>query len=155
MVEIVDARSVRLADLKALWTGFIRESAEADPWWHAAVDLDRAADRFLLAAADRADNFFVVATDGGVPAGYVYAERHPVRGVFQAPDYVHVSDLYVAPEHRRKGIAQRLMQEVEQWTRAQGLSVIELNVLQDNPARRLYQRLGFRAHRTILIRRLD
>ncbi len=155
MVDVVDARTVRLAELKELWLGFIRELAAADTWWREGARLDRDAEQFLLQALERPNTLFLVARVQDKTAGYTLAERRRVTGVFQAADYVHISDLYVKEEFRRRGVAHKLLAEVENWTRGQGLTVMELNVLRDNPARQLYRRLGFHDHRLTLIRRLD
>ncbi len=51
--------------------------------------------------------------------------------------------LYVAPEHRRKGIAETLVRAAADWARSQGAESLELNVFASNaPARRLYEKLA-------------
>ncbi|MDX6415275.1 MAG: hypothetical protein QOH23_2685 [Gaiellaceae bacterium] len=56
----------------------------------------------------------------------------------------HVTDLYVRPEARNKGIGQSLLGELIEPARAAGLGHVSLEVLLRNAdARRLYERLGF------------
>ena len=59
------------------------------------------------------------------------------------------------PEARRGGVARALMRALAQECRANGWRRIDLNVLDWNPARGFYERLGFRWIRTWLPYRLD
>ncbi|MGF1494197.1 MAG: GNAT family N-acetyltransferase [Microcoleaceae cyanobacterium] len=52
--------------------------------------------------------------------------------------------IYVAPPHRRQGIAAALIAEAEIWVRRQGDRKISLQVFSQNqPALNLYQKLGY------------
>jgi ribosomal protein S18 acetylase RimI-like enzyme len=52
--------------------------------------------------------------------------------------------MWVAPDHRGRGVAQRLIAEVAEWSVADGASVLRLDVGVDNgPARAAYLRAGF------------
>ncbi len=58
--------------------------------------------------------------------------------------HAHIFLLYVAPEHRRRGIGAALMDQAEQWATARGDRKIGLQVFQSNQAAiTLYQRLGY------------
>ena len=56
----------------------------------------------------------------------------------------HVFLLYVAPEHRKRGIGSALMAHVQQWAIGRGDRKISLQVFTNNqPALNLYQKLGY------------
>lgn len=55
-----------------------------------------------------------------------------------------VQDLFVEPEHRKLGAGRALIAEVAAVAIAKGIPLIELNVRDDNPARKFYRRAGFR-----------
>jgi ribosomal protein S18 acetylase RimI-like enzyme len=56
----------------------------------------------------------------------------------------HIFLLYVAPEHRRRGIATALIGLVETWAIGKGLRAIGLQLFQTNSsALNLYNRLGY------------
>jgi len=78
-------------------------------------------------------DFDVVLVDGA-PVGTMYAARGP-------GDYVLI-DISILPEHRNRGIGAKLVSELIGQARAAGKPV-HAHVLRDNPAWRLWQRLGF------------
>ncbi len=62
-------------------------------------------------------------------------------------DWWGVRSVEVAPEHRRQGLALRVMAALAEWGAEQGATTAYLQVLADNdPALALYARLGFRTH---------
>ena len=56
--------------------------------------------------------------------------------------------IYILPEHQSRGIGTHLVSELLAGARAAGLAV-RLRVLKGNPARRLYEKLGFTVTREI------
>jgi len=64
------------------------------------------------------------------------------------PAIGHISDVYVAPELRRQGVARRMMQRAEAWLREQGAASVDLNVAAVNDgAIAFYRRLGYETQR--------
>ena len=73
---------------------------------------------------------------GGKLLGYCIA--------MPAADEAHLLNIAVAPEHQRRGLAQRMMRALLDWARAQGAHDVWLEVRAGNDAaQRLYLRLGF------------
>ena len=81
--------------------------------------------------ATRDDLHLVVAHNGDV-AGYVLTSRAPEGGV--------IEEVAVHPTHRRKGLGEALTLAA---IRSLGDCTITLVVMDDNPVRTLYERLGF------------
>jgi ribosomal protein S18 acetylase RimI-like enzyme len=81
-----------------------------------------------------AARFDLVLVDGE-PAGRLYVDRRD--------DELRLIDIALLPEFRRRGIGGELMGQVLGEARAAGLPV-QIHVEQNNPAMRLYDRLGFR-----------
>ena len=71
---------------------------------------------------------------GGEPIGCWRVEEHT--------DHVFVDYIAIMPEHQRHGIGASLLRQV-QASAATGRLPVRLNVLKVNPARALYERLGF------------
>ena len=73
---------------------------------------------------------------------------------FNAAPVVNIHDLGVLPEHRDQGIGQALLAEAEALARELGACRLSLEALPDNPAIRLYKRLGFRYKNDYMIKSL-
>lgn len=52
-----------------------------------------------------------------------------------------VMNVYVQPEHRKQGLARRLMETIIEWARENGIAHLELNASAEG--RHLYESLGF------------
>ena len=74
----------------------------------------------------------------------VMAEGTPIGRMMikRAPEAVLLVDIALMPEHRGKGTGEALLLDLLQQSSAQGLPV-RLQVLKNNPAARLYERVGF------------
>jgi len=59
-----------------------------------------------------------------------------------------VMNVYVAPEHRRRGLARRLMETVIGWARENKIEFLELSA--SAKGRELYESLGFEPESTIM-----
>jgi GNAT superfamily N-acetyltransferase len=83
----------------------------------------------------------LIAERGGKPVGFIlytfnYSVWTAARGIF-------IEDIWVVPEERRAGVARALMQALARECVAKGYKRIDLNVLDWNPARGFYGKLGF------------
>ena len=90
----------------------------------------------------------LIAEWAGKPVGFAlytfnYSVWTAARGIF-------IEDIWVVPGERRNGIARALMQGLARECVAKGYKRIDLNVLDWNPARGFYERLGFGWIRTWL-----
>ena len=81
----------------------------------------------------------LVADAGGELLGTV-----SIRQSIGAPSSMHLFALEVAMHRRGKGIGSAIIRQVIEESRRRGCRRVYLEVRTDNPARRLYHRLGFR-----------
>ncbi len=88
-------------------------------------------------------------TVGSVPAlvGWAYARLVDREPVYEPERVLHISALFVYGPYRREGIGRALLEALLEWGRDSACVEAELNVLVGNPARTLYERLGFSASR--------
>ncbi len=67
----------------------------------------------------------------------------------------HIFLLYVAPEHRRRGIGSALVSLAENWARERGDKQISLQVFTTNkPAVNLYEQLGYENQSVLMVKSL-
>jgi GNAT superfamily N-acetyltransferase len=95
----------------------------------------------------------LIAEMAGKPVGFaLYTFNYSVwtgaRGIF-------VEDIWVVPEQRRGGVARALMTALAKECVARGYKRIDLNVLDWNPARGFYEKIGLRWIRNWLPYRLS
>jgi GNAT superfamily N-acetyltransferase len=84
----------------------------------------------------------LIAEVAGKPVGFaLYTFNYSVwtgaRGIF-------IEDIWVVPEQRRGGVARALMAALAKECAAKGFKRIDLNVLDWNPARGFYEKIGLR-----------
>lgn len=132
------ARSVAPADAAALGRMFERLWAEGAHRWFHPHPLDIAT-AHAIATNVTLDHYAVVAgADGelvayGMLRGYAEGYNLPSLGIA------------VVGEARGSGASQAMMQHLHDTARARGSTQVRLKVYPDNiPARRLYDRLGYR-----------
>jgi ribosomal protein S18 acetylase RimI-like enzyme len=84
----------------------------------------------------------VAENDGGAAVGFV--QLYPTfSSILAAPMYV-LSDLFVIPEFRRRGVGTLLLQSAMETARAAGVDRLELTTAIANvSAQRLYESLGW------------
>ncbi len=63
--------------------------------------------------------------------------------VVRHPDFIQLNQLFILPQYQNKGIGTSLVRELASEAQHTGMP-LRLRVLKNNPARRLYERLGFR-----------
>lgn len=80
------------------------------------------------------DASFQIIERDGVAAGRLLVLREDEK--------IHVIDISLLPEHRGAGLGTRLLKELQEEARPAG-KTLSIHVEQFNPARRLYERLGF------------
>lgn len=138
--DIEVLREVRLRALQdapdAFWTTYEREVAYGPAEWH----------RWIDGAA-----LFVAEYGASAPCGMAggMADGEDPAGAL-------LVSMWVAPEHRGSGLADRLVAAVAAWAVAEGRQRLRLHVEQHNHrARRCYQRLGFRLTGRRLFRERD
>jgi GNAT superfamily N-acetyltransferase len=77
------------------------------------------------------------------PVGVVDATIEKPYPVFKPKPVLHIHGVYVEPDHRGEGIGRRLLEAALEWGREKGCVEADLNTLVGNPARELYEQIGF------------
>ena len=121
-IQITDASKRHLKDLVKL-----EQSCFSSPWTR---------EQLLAAYPDERHVLLVAETDTGSAFGYV--------GMMHVLDEGYISNVAVAPEYRRQGIGDRLIESMLARAEALELSFVTLEVRESNvPAPALYAKHGF------------
>jgi GNAT superfamily N-acetyltransferase len=77
-----------------------------------------------------------------VASGYARIER--ARPIFKYDQYAYLGFMYVVPEHRGKGVINKIIEHLKTWAAAQSLNELRLEVYTENePAIKAYEKIGF------------
>jgi ribosomal protein S18 acetylase RimI-like enzyme len=103
-----------------------------------------------------ADRLWILVKDGEEAVGLLMAAIHTDSPLFRHGRWVEVEALYVAPSHRHKGIAHRLLKEAYAWAQASGLARVQLYVTASNVrAQSVYTEQGFAVTQAIMRKQLS
>ena len=72
------------------------------------------------------DRVYLLAELDSLQIGFGEADHASALSVFEPKKLLHISSLYVTPEHRGKGIGTRILPELLNWGRGNGCSEVEL-----------------------------
>ncbi|MFD1625019.1 GNAT family N-acetyltransferase [Azospirillum griseum] len=84
----------------------------------------------------------LIAEVDGVAVGFALTSR--TYSTWEGRPGLFVEDLYVTPDARQYGVGRRLLAAIARRAVERGYRRVDLNVLDWNPARGFYDRLGFR-----------
>jgi len=131
-VTVRRATEADLPTLERLWRAFLAEIPEPE---HVEVDADE--ELAEIAQIVRGETAVIAEDDDGAVLGYALGRPHTGR-------VARLSDIYVVPEARRRGVAEALAREVVEAYRAAGAEYLQLEVVPSNAgARAMYARWGF------------
>ena len=142
------AEKVDFYKIRSLYWDLIDQDQDdpSFPHWKKGI---HPSDEMILDSIDKGDLY--VLSDGDEIAACVIANDEKVEGYADAPWQVDSDDIIllhvfaVHPDHRGKGLARRLVENVIEQQRKAGKKALRLDVIENNiTAERLYQKLGFR-----------
>lgn len=83
----------------------------------------------------------VLAMNGAAPVGYVaYYVTHDTINTLP---HMYLSDILVTENARQQGVGRVLIAHVESAAKDLGVEIVRLAVLENNPSRRFYEKMGF------------
>jgi GNAT superfamily N-acetyltransferase len=144
---------VEIRELRRDETAFLREMLYAAIAWNPERQLPLPAAELLQLPQltmfhegwGRAGDTALVAEEDGRLLGLVWYRffTEEVHGEGYVDEQTPEVAVAVVDERRGSGIGTALMEAIHERARAEGVARISLSVDHDNPARRLYERLGY------------
>ncbi|WP_121907341.1 GNAT family N-acetyltransferase [Ulvibacter antarcticus] len=139
-MKVVKASEAHLELLVPLFNGY--------RMFYKRASNPEAARKFLSERFKKNDSmiFLAIASNGN---GLGFTQLYPsFSSVAMQRTYI-LNDLYVASEARKKGVGEALMEAAKEFAIAQGSRGLTLETDADNPAQKLYQRLGWKKDTTV------
>lgn len=102
---------------------------------------EKAAELFLQDRFDRGECTVFIARNNGIPIGFTLLYTS-FSSVSMQPVFI-LNDLYVSMEHRNKGIGKMLLEKAKDYCIENGYKGLALETAIDNPAQKLYEKLGW------------
>ncbi len=99
---------------------------------HVLLPSEPASAQHLVHAVADSRCYFLVSVQDDVPIGYLSAYKFPA--VESSGFMVYLYDLVVVPEHRRRGIGTRLVQELKERCRKDGVTRVWVGTTPENQA---------------------
>ena len=114
-------------------------------WWPTGVVLALPVVSMFYRGWGRPGDVGYVAVDGGRRLGAVWYRlfTEAVHGEGFVDEQTPELAIAVVAEARGRGVGRALMERIHERARADGISRISLSVNDDNPAKRLYESLGY------------
>ncbi|MET1129145.1 MAG: GNAT family N-acetyltransferase [Thermoproteota archaeon] len=145
--EDVVVREVRSEDFSHLVEFFARLKTineELDPMYITVADLRETIEKYVRESLGKEDVVLLVAEHNGSVVGALRAAV--VDRIFYEPRLEGlITDLYVHPSYRRKGVAEKLIERLEEILAQRGIELIAAEYPPGNRiANKFYEKLGFR-----------
>ena len=142
-----------LAAVTALWIELTRHHAALDPHFALRAGAEHEARQLIGAQMRDPDTGIFVSGDPAAAFAIVNVRRAPP--IHRELCRAEISDLYVVPGQRRRGLGKALVIAATRWATARGAERVEVNVSPHNPeAQAFWRAQGYGAHMNVLHRRL-
>jgi len=134
-MKVITASENHLAELTQLFNNY-------RVFYKQLSDLLRA-EKFLSERFQQKDSVvFMAVSDEGEAMGFT--QLYPSFSSVSTQRTYILNDLFVAAKHRKKGVGKALLERAKRFAIAEGAKGITLETEYDNPAQKLYERLGWK-----------
>ncbi len=151
MVTIRRFEEDDIEGISELWDEFARMREEMT---QTRILNENAPDYFFGYATgllQRKDTLTLVAEEGSEIVGYLIALKQRKPPIYNHTRIAYLSDVYVDPKHRKKGILGNFIGELTAWCKREGITAIDVMLFKGNDlAQEIYRRMGFGDYRTVL-----
>ncbi|MEW5748690.1 MAG: GNAT family N-acetyltransferase [Candidatus Thermoplasmatota archaeon] len=153
-IEVREARPEDLPGVVGLWEQMIEHHTRLSHHFTLSRDGVRRFSKYLASKYSERSTKLLVATQDGRLVGFMLCLLSPNAPVFKERTLGVVSDVYVAPELRKRGVAREMLKVALRWFKKNRVATVQLNVAAANlEARAAWGQLGFKPH--MMMKRLE
>jgi GNAT superfamily N-acetyltransferase len=145
MIEIVKAEEKHVADIGNLWWEFIKFHQDIEPVYELNEDAISGFEQNHLRPFMKSEDKLVMVTlEKGRVVGYSMSEIRRIFPGLKREIYGYIDEMAVTDTHRRKGIGQKMFNEIIKWFRGKGIKRVELGTAAQNLiGNSFWQKQGF------------
>ncbi len=144
-----------LAGVGTLWLELTRHHATFDPHFALREGAEAEARRLLAAQMRDRDTAIFVAGEPDRPQAFAIVSVRRAPPIHPETCRAEITDLFVAPELRRRGCGRALVTAATRWAHDRGAERVEARVSSRNlDARAFWRAQGYGPHMDVLHRRL-
>ncbi|MFK7947553.1 MAG: GNAT family N-acetyltransferase [Saprospiraceae bacterium] len=133
-MEIIKANTIHLKELTKLFDGYrVFYKQESDT---------KAAEKFLKERLENDESIILMAFDDK-GKGVGFTQLYPTFSSVSMQRFYILNDLFVLPTLRGQGIGESLLNAAKALAKANKWKGLALETATDNPAQKLYERLGW------------
>jgi GNAT superfamily N-acetyltransferase len=156
MVQVREFRESDGAAVREMMKTLATQRKESDHHLVLKDEYARFFATYMLGFLKNPDAVVKVAEDEGDVVGYAVATRGREAAFFKYSQVALLSDVFVKPSARGKGVGAALLEAITEWARKQKLQAIEVNVFPDHKEEvESLKALGFFPSRVKMLRPLD
>ena len=153
-IQIREARIGDLGDITDLWEQMAEHHSRLSHHFTVSEDGRDKYSKYLVRKFSEKSTKLIVATSGPKAVGYMLCLLSPNSPVFKERTLGIVSDVYVRPEFRKRGITKEMLKVGLRWFHRNKVATVQLSVAAANlEARAAWGQLGFKPH--MMMKRLD
>ena len=154
-VRVRRAGGADLRDLVRLWIALTEYHAEFEPLYALRPGAEPEVRRLLEAQLAEPDTALFLGESADRAAGFAAVQIAHAPPIHPERMRAEISDLYVAPSHRRSGLGRALVGSAIAWLRERDVPRLEVRVVAGNRGGQAFWRaLGYSAFVDVLHRRL-
>jgi len=156
MVEIIKAEEQHIPYIGKLWLEFIRFHQDIDPIFTLCDDALSGFEKEMVRRLMKSpDGLVLVALDKERAVGYSLSEiKGPSKGL-KRDNYGYVHHIAVTANYRRRGIAEKMLDEIMKWLQSKNLERVELDITTRNQvAYSFWEKHGFVDYMRTLYRKI-
>jgi len=135
MIEIIRAEESHVSAIGKLWLEFMRYSEDIDPIFAlrdgAVPGFEK---EYLRPAMQNKNGLVLVALDGKKTVAYSYSQVQEPPSVATRKKWGLIEHLFVTKDYRRRGIGEKMYEEILKWFHSQDIDRVELQVILKNEA---------------------
>ncbi|MEI7961606.1 MAG: GNAT family N-acetyltransferase [archaeon] len=159
MNKIITYRTATLKDLDYLMElegKEIKTHETLDKFYALTANFQDSVKEYFKKCLASKDSLFFVACVNEKIVGFVFCKLEDYVPIFRYKKHLHILDVFVEPQFRRAGIAQRMFAEIKRFAKKKGVDFITLNVDVENiAAKNLYIKNGFVKRMDKMILRME